>query len=186
MSKWWIVAAAVIISIIWAWYRGNKLMKAQERLLEETTRIEDIPDEDVFKVSYHGGIPEMPQPKKLNMAFTNEYLLFFNDKGDKNKIYFTSCRKVEKIVTRHDPDLKGKSIVLWGPLVGIFLRVKFRYYIVIDYIDSTNNKNNILLECEANVHKELYANINERYQIIRKALKAGLTFHMLSIIIKSI
>ena len=171
MFKWWLIGGAVLISIAWAWYRGDRLMKAREKLLNETTRIENIPDKDVYTLSYHGGIPKMPNPQKLSIALTNEYMLMFNDKGDKEKVYFSDCYKIDKIVTRHDPDLKGKSIVLWGPLVGFFLKVKFRYYIVMEYNDSANNTNNILIECEEGLHKTLYVAFNERFKNIRRELK---------------
>lgn len=170
MFKWWLIGGAMVISIAWTWYRGDRLMKARERLLNETTRIESIPDKDVYNLSYHGGIPEMPKSQKLSIAFTNEYILLFNDKV-KQKVYFSDCNKIEKIVTRRDPDLKGKSIILWGPFVGFFLKVKFRYYIVIEYNDSINNSNNILLECEEGLHKTLYLALTERFNNIRRELK---------------
>jgi hypothetical protein len=171
MLKWWLFGGAMVISIAWTWYRGDKLIKARERLLKETTRIENIPDKDVYELTYHGGIPKMPHSQKINIALIDEYVMFFNKKGEKEKVYFASCHKIEKIITRHDPDLKGKSIVLWGPLVGLFLKVKFRYYIVVEYNDSNNNANNILLECEAEKHKALYAALNNRFKNFRRELK---------------
>lgn len=164
MPYWWLIGGTGIIAMLWILFRGNKIIKARDRLLKENTRIENIDDKDVYYLSYHGGIPRISKPQKLYIALTNKYILFFNDKGAKEKIFFESCSKIDQFVTSHKPDLKGKSIVLWGPLAGLFLTVKFRYYIIIEYMDINYEKNNILFECNSNNHKLLYEGINSSYR----------------------
>ena len=173
MVKWWIIGGLVLLSIIWSWYRGDKILKARQRLLEDTTRIKSICDQDVYEVSYHGGIPNIPKAQKLYLALADEYFLFFNNKGDEQRVYYSNCFKVDKIITRHDPDLKGRSIVLWGPLIGLFLKVNFRYYIVIEYKDSTNKDNNILIECKDDMHQELLAKMKKHYKAAKRSLTAS-------------
>jgi len=168
MNKWWwVVIVALGLSIAFSFYRGNRVMAKRSKILNNTG--DDFSQEELTPLSYHGGMPNMPKPQKLNMALSDaaEYLLFFNTKGEQERIYYKDCHKVEKIVTRHDPDMKGKSVVLWGPLIGFLVKVKFRYYIVIGYTDCTNNNNNILLECDEKDHKALFEQMRRRIPSFR-------------------
>ncbi len=159
MVNWWLIGGLALIFIGWTWYRGNKMIKSRESLIRENTKLENIDHKDIYYLSYHGGIPSIPKPQKLYIAIANQHILFFNDKGDNEKVYFESFRMIDNVVTRKNPNLKGKSIVLWGPFIGLFLTVKIRYYIIIEYIDSKNNDNNILLECDSKDYKPLYDKI---------------------------
>ncbi|EHQ89413.1 hypothetical protein [Desulfosporosinus youngiae] len=163
MVNWWIIGGIAIIVIGWTWYRGNNMIKSRESLICEITRVGNINAKDIYYLSYHGGVPAIPKPQKLNIAIANQYILLFNDKGDNEKIYFRSFRKIDKLTTRKGPNLKGKSIVLWGPFVGLFLQVKLRYFIIIEYLDSNNQNNNILFECDLKGHKDLYDKIYGYY-----------------------
>lgn len=156
-NKWLIILGVSIFSVVWILYRGNKIMKNREMILKDATC--NIKPEDMIFLVYHGGIPELPKPQKLNLGLSDEYLLFFNDRGEYERIFYQECHNVDKIVTRHVPDTKGKSVVLWGPLIGFLLKVRYRYYIVIEYKDSMDKKNNILLECNQNNHLSLFEKI---------------------------
>lgn len=159
MLNWWLIGGVALIFLGWTWYRGNKTIKFRESLIRENTKLENIDDKDIYYLSYHGGIPSIPKPQKLYVAIANQYILFFNDEGNSVKICSESFRMIDNVVTKKKPNLKGKSIILWGPFIGFFLTVKLRYYIIVEYIDSNNHDNNILLECESQSHKQLYNRI---------------------------
>lgn len=153
MGSGLILGGAVLISFIVLTIRGDKKVKDKKKIFEEIKLKMKISAEILAFLSYHGGVPLIPKPQKLNVALADDGLLLFTNQGASGKIDFSCCKKVEKFSTRKNPDLKGKSIVLWGPFVGLFLRPKIRHFIVVKYKDMRGLENNLLLEAGDN--KEL-------------------------------
>lgn len=154
-----VLGGLAIITFIIIILRGDKKLREREKVIEELTQEENTNLEMLGSLPYHGGFPQIPRPQKLNIALTHDSLLLFSDKGDSGKVELINCKKVEKFTTRKNPNLKGKSIVLWGPFVGLFSKPKFRHFIVIKYKDIRNENNNLLLEAH---------NINELDKVYTK------------------
>lgn len=156
MAKWLIITICIstLIFLIII-YRGNKQVKQRDAILENVARIENCPIEQIAYLSYHGGFPQIPKPQKMNIALTDDHLVMITKEGIIGKVDYARFKKCDKFTTKKNPDLRGKSIVLWGPFVGIFLKTKTRHFIVINYLDINKEKNNILLECKDSNELEL-------------------------------
>lgn len=166
MSSGLIIGGALLVSISFLTIRGDKEVKKREKLFEEIKLKEDASAKILGFMAYHGGFPPIPKPQKLNIAVADDGLLLFTNQGVSGKIDFACFQKVEKFTTRKHPDLKGKSIVLWGPFVGLFLKPKIRHFIVVKYKDIRSMNNNILVECgnakeQENVFKTIYSNFKK-------------------------
>lgn len=162
MSTGLILGGAVLVSFAILTIRGDKKVKDREKIFQEIKLKENITAETLGFMAYHGGFPPIPKPQKLNIAIADDGLLLFTNQGTSGKIEFNNFKKVEKFTTRKHPDLKGKSIVLWGPFVGLFLKPKIRHFIVVKYKDMRDVENNLLVECgsikeQESVFKTIYS-----------------------------
>lgn len=165
MSSGLIIGGAVLLSLIILTIRGDKKVKEREKIFEEIKSKEKTSAEILAFLSYHGGFPLIPKPQKLNIALADDGLLLFTNQGVSGKVEFSCCKKLEKFSTRKNPDLKGKSIVLWGPFIGLFLKPKIRHFIVLNYEDMRGLDNNLLLEAsdnkeQENVFRKIYNGFN--------------------------
>jgi len=146
MEKWLVVAGVGLLTFLMLFLRGNKLLVEREKLLEKLGKEDGTSVEHLAVVSYHGGYPPLPKPQKLNIAVSDQYMVLMNRNGEIGKINFNTWADIDKFTTRKNPDMKGKSIVLWGPMVGIFLRPKLRHFVVVNYTDVNDCDNNLLIE----------------------------------------
>ncbi len=149
MAKWLIITSIIstLIFLIII-YRGNQQVKRRDTVLENVARIENCEIEHIGYFSYHGGYPQIPKPQKMNIALADDCFLMITNEGIKGKVDYARFKKYDKFTTKKNPDLRGKSVVLWGPFIGIFLKPKIRHFMVINYLDINNEHNNILLECK--------------------------------------
>ncbi len=157
-----IASGIIFLMLIVMFLRGHQIAKAKEKMVERVTKVENDRAQILGYLPYHGGLPSIPKPQKLNIATTNDSLLLFTNEGVSEKVIYEKCKKVEKFTTRKSPDLKGKSIVLWGPFVGIFLKPKIRHFIVLNYQDGHHKENNLLLETDSKteqdkIYEKIYA-----------------------------
>lgn len=169
MAKWFIITSAISTLIFLVIiYRGNKQVKDRDAILENVTRIENCEIEHIGYFSYHGGYPQIPKPQKMNIALSDDYLLMVTKEGIKGKVDYARFRKCYKFTTKKHPDLRGRSVVLWGPFLGIFLKPKIKHFMVINYLDINEEENNILLECKEPNELEM---INEKVEKSWKSYK---------------
>lgn len=146
MDNWLIMAAAVMLSLLILFYRGNKKLAFNKTVLENTARINHIDINNMVNVSYHGGYPHIPKPQKMYIGLSDEYLLLLTNEGATGKIYFDKWNKIDKFTIRKEPDLKGRSIVLWGPFVSLLNKASIRHFVFVNYQDINGQENNILIE----------------------------------------
>ena len=151
-----IIGGLFLVSFIILTIRGDKKLKEKEKIFDEVKIKENIAAEILGFLSYHGGFPPIPKPQKLNVALADDGLLLFTNQGFSGKINFACCKNV---------DLKGKSIVLWGPFVGLFLKPKIRHFMVVNYKDMEGIDNNLLLEASDNKElEEIFGKINNGFK----------------------
>lgn len=169
MAKWLIITSSIstLIFLIII-YRGNKQVKCRDSILENMARVENSEIEHIGYLSYQGGFSQIPKPQKMNIALSDDYLVMVTKEGIKGKVDYARFRKCDKFTTKKHPDLRGRSIVLWGPLVGAFLKPKIRHFMVINYLDINKEENNILLECKDANELEM---INEKVEKTWKSYK---------------
>ncbi len=148
MTKWLIIGSVSVLTFLIIIYRGNRQIKCRDTILENMARIDNNEIEHIGYVSYQGGYPPIPKPQKLNIALSDDYLLMVTKEGIKGKVDYSRWIKCDKFTTKKNPDLRGKSVVLWGPFLGIFLKPKIRHFMVINYLDVNREENNILIECK--------------------------------------
>lgn len=163
-----IIASVTVLVFFIIIYRGNKQMKLRDTILENMARIENAEVEHIGYVSYHGGYPQIPKPQKLNIALSDEYFLMVTNEGIRGKINYVRVKKCYKFITKKTPDLRGKSVVLWGPFLGIFMKPKIRHFVVVNYLDVNREENNILIECKDNTELGI---INDKIQKSWKSYK---------------
>lgn len=146
-------------------YRGNKIARAQEDLLNKIVAKEKVLIEQLASISYHGGLLEMPKIQKLRIALTEEYLILLTFSGEYVKSFFNTWKGIEKftIVKRHDH--RDRSMVLFGPFNDLIFKDKFRHFITIKYKDNRGIENNILIEhSNEEVRNDIYDKINTVYK----------------------
>lgn len=149
MSKAIIIAAVFVMIMILLILKGDRKLKVKEGLVHRITKVENDNAEYLAFLAYHGGFPMISRPQKIHLALAHDGLILFTEKGANGKINFSRCKKVEKFTTKKNPDLKGKSIVLWGPFMAIWLKPKIRHFLFINYQDSVDRNNNVLLEASS-------------------------------------
>ncbi len=169
MAKWLIITSGIsTLLFLIILYRGNKQVKHRDSIFENVAKIDDCEIEHIGYLSYHGGYPQIPKPQKMNIALSNDYMLMVTKEGIQGKVDYAKFRKCDKFTTRKRPDLKGRSIVLWGPFMGIFLKPKIRHFIVVNYLDINGEQNNVLLECKEADELEM---VNEKVERAWKSYK---------------
>ncbi|NPV27550.1 MAG: hypothetical protein HPY81_08960 [Firmicutes bacterium] len=170
----WVIAALLILGYFF--FCGHRKLKEIKRV-ETMVKAENKNMEVFGSVTYHGGFPPMPKPSHLSVGLSDEYLVLYDRKGNYGRVYFDRFKNIEKFTTRTEADLKGKSVVFWGPLAPLVFRAKIRHFVVINYIDINDEENNILLETkELPEQKELYNRLKSakrKYKWSRHGLTQG-------------
>ena len=100
-------------------------------------------------VSYHGGLPEIARPQKLNIAVSRDYLLLFPNTTRFCKVALGRWHDIETFTTKLKYDPKKQSLILWGPLSHLLHKDMSRHFIVIRYVDTENQENHLLLSIRA-------------------------------------
>jgi hypothetical protein len=158
----------LLVTLTVFFYRGNRLMKSREELLERIGSEDNEHLETLGVMSYHGGFPEIPKPQKLTIGLGNSYLVLLTNKGAVGKSPLSCWQNIEhfSILVKHDP--KQRSMVLWGPLNNIMFKDRKRHFITIKYEDPDGQENNLLLEYSSKEKlKEIFDKLNSRWKMHR-------------------
>ena len=97
-------------------YRGKQALERRKSFFEHISEIDETELEYLDYISYHGGLPEIPKPQKLNIAVAKDYLLLFSNPTRFCKVAFGRWRDIETFSTKLKKDPRKQSLVLWGPL----------------------------------------------------------------------
>jgi len=135
---------AVLVVVGFSFYRGSRRLKKIEQF--EAMLNNESPNVKIGKAVYHGGFPPMPRPAHVSVGISEEYIVFYDENGVNGRINFNQFIKIDKFTTRKEPDLKGRSLILYGPLVPIIFTAKIKHFITINYVDVNNEENNIVFE----------------------------------------
>ena len=134
-----LVCATVVVAYLGFFgYRGKQALQRRKSFFKHLCEIDKTELEYLDYVSYHGGLPEIPKPQKLNIAVAKDYLLLFSNPARFCKVPFGRWHDIETFTTKLKKDPKKQSLVLWGPLSHFLHRDIVRHFIVIHYIDSEN------------------------------------------------
>lgn len=167
MSFWVVIAGIFILFLGVAYFRGDRKLKEIKKV--ESLVNEKLENVKAGEVTYQGGFPPMPKPTQVTVGVSEDYMVLYDFKGTCGKVDFGQVKKIEKITTRKRPDTRGRSFVLWGPLVPLLLKVKIQHFIVINYIDVNQEENNVLFQSKdaAQINK-VYEELNSRWHKYKK------------------
>jgi len=141
-----LVCAVALAILCFLWYRGNRVLRRRDSFLEHIREVEQTELEYLDCIHYHGGLPEIPKPQKLNIAVSGAYLLLFSNAMRFGKVPFDRWHETEVFTTKRKQDPARLSIVTWGPWSQLVRKDIVRHFMVIHYIDSENQDNHLLLE----------------------------------------
>lgn len=141
------LGVAILTVCGYSFLRGYRKLKELERI-DEQVHQEHCLLEVLGWVSYHGGVPLLPRPTSLKLGIASDCLVLYDARGGSGRVDFASIKKVDSFATLTKPNLKNKSVVMWGPLAPMLFRAKSRYFVVISYQDINGEDNNILLESQ--------------------------------------
>jgi hypothetical protein len=161
-----LVCATVVVAYLGFFgYRGSQALKRRKSFLRRISEIDKTELEYLDHISYHGGLPEIPKPQKLNIAVAQDYLLLFTNATRFCKVAFGRWHDIETFTTKLKHDPKKQSLVMWGPVSHLLHRDRVRHFIVIHYIDAEDQENHLLLE-HPNPEwlKELYERLSSAYK----------------------
>ena len=127
--------------------RGKQALKRRKSFFQHIRAIDKTELEYLGYIPYHGGLPEIPEPRKLNIAVSRDYLLLFSNTVHFGKITFSRWHAIETFTTKRKQGAGKQSLILWGPLNHLPRRDMVRHFIVIRYIDRENQENHLLLKC---------------------------------------
>jgi hypothetical protein len=163
-----LVCAIVMVACLGFFgFRGTRAIQRRELFFQHICEIDKTELEYLDYVSYHGGLPEIPKPQKLNIAVSRDYLLLFSNTIRFCKVAFGRWQDIETFTTKLDA--KKQSLVLWGPLSPLLHRDTVRHFIVIHYIDAENQENHLLLEHPNPERlKELYERLSSEHKSFRR------------------
>ncbi|MGO9376293.1 MAG: hypothetical protein ACLQBD_29950 [Syntrophobacteraceae bacterium] len=161
-----LVCAIVVVACLGFFgYRGKQALQRRKSFFQRISEIDKTELEYLDYISYHGGLPEIPKPQKLNIAVAQDYLLLFPNATRFSKVAFGRWHDIETFTTKLKHDAKKQSLVLWGPLSHLLNRDIVRHFIVIHYTDAENQENHLLLEHPNPERlKELYERLSEAYK----------------------
>lgn len=141
-----IIAAVIVLYLSLLGFRGGQVIRRRENIIRFIEESDGVEIEYLDYLSYQGGFPEIRTPQKLNLAVAKDYVLLFTNKAVHGKLRFSKCNKIETFMTRTKRHLGRQSIVMWSPLNNFLSKETFRHFIVINYTDSEDQENNIVLE----------------------------------------
>lgn len=161
-----LVCAIVVVACLGFFgYRGSHALKRRKSFLQHICETGKTEVEYLDYISYHGGLPEIPKPQKLNIAVAQDYLLLFSNETRVCKVAFGRWHDIETFTTKLKHDPRKQSLVLWGPLSHLLHRDIVRHFMVIHYIDTEDQENHLLLEHPNQERlKELYERLSSAYK----------------------
>ena len=161
-----LVCAIVVVACLgFLGCRGQRTLQRRKSFFQHISEINKTELEYLDYISYHGGLPEIPKPQKLNIAVAQDYLLLFPDATHFCKVAFGRWHDIETFTTKLKHDPKKQSLVLWGPVSHLLHRDIVRHFIVIHYVDVENQENHLLLEHPNPERlKELYERLSSAYK----------------------
>jgi len=146
-------------------YREKQAIQRRESFFQHIHEIDKTELEYLGSISYHGGLPEIPRPQKLNIAVSRDYLLLFSNTTRFCKVAFDRWHDIETFTTKRKQDARKQSLVLWGSLSHLLHKDMLRHFIVVHYIDSENQENHLLLEHPNQEKlKEFYERLSSAYK----------------------
>jgi hypothetical protein len=160
----------IIFTIASAWiavlvHKGNRVVKRQQELIRQLAVADGKAIEELSFVSYHGGLPAIPIPQKINLALSDDYLVLVTNKGEYGKVPFSSWKKIETFTTLRKHDPKDRSMVLFGPFNNLLFKDAVRHFIAINHEDSNGQDNNLLLEHkDPKVCEDLYMKLDSGFR----------------------
>ncbi len=160
-----LVCAIAVACLGFFGYRGKQVLRRRESFFQRIRESDKTELEYLGYISYHGGLPEIPKPQKLNIAVSKDYLLLFSNTTRFGKVAFGRWHEIETFTTKRKQDPRKQSLVLWGPLSHLLHKDTVRHFIVIHYIDTENQENHLLLEHPDQERlKELYERLSSAYK----------------------
>jgi len=166
MGKVLLVCAVVVAYLGFVGYRGKRALRRRESLFQHIREIDKTELEYLGYISYHGGLPEIPKPQKLNIAVSKDYLLLFSNAARFGKVAFDRWHEIETFTTKRQQDPGKQSLMLWGPLYHLLQKKDMvRHFIVVHYTDAENQENHLLIEHPNQERlKELYERLSSAYK----------------------
>jgi len=169
MNYWMVFIGFTLLYAAFTFFQGSRKYKETQRI-EESVQAQ-IPHFTIGKANYQGGFPPMPKLAKvtLGIADDNTGLVMYDKNGTTGKIEFVRIMKTEKFTTKKDPDLKGRSVVLYGPLVPFIFRPKISHFCIVNYIDINDEQNNLVFHStDKQEIDRIYKSLDESWKSYKK------------------
>lgn len=171
MNYFMVFIGVTLLYAAFTFYQGSRVYKETQRI-EESVR-EKFPNTTIGKANYQGGFPPMPKLAKVTVGITldSNALVMFNKNGTAGEIEFERILKIEKFTTKKNPDFKGRSVVLYGPLVPLIFKPKIAHFCIVRYIDIDNEENNLVLQSPDKTEiDQIYKNLHESWKGFKKQI----------------
>ncbi len=160
-----LVCAVAVACLGFLGYRGKKALQRRESFFQHIRETDKTELEYLGSISYHGGLPEIPKPQKLNIAVTRDYLLLFPNTTRFCKVAFDSWHDIETFTTKRKREARKQSLVMWGAMSHLLHKDTVRHFIVVHYIDTENQENHLLFEHPDQERlKEIYESLSSAYK----------------------
>lgn len=164
-----LVCAVTVASLCFFGCRGSREIHRRELFFQHMREIDKTDLEYLDYVSYHGGLPEIARPQKLNIAVSRDYLLLFSNTTRFCKVALGRWHDIETFTTKLKYDPKKQSLILWGPLSHLLHKDMSRHFIVIRYVDTENQENHLLLQHSSQKRlKELYERLSSEHKSFQR------------------
>jgi len=161
-----LVCAVVVAYLGFLGYRGKQALRRRESFFQHTCEIDKTELEYLGYISYHGGLPEIPKPQKLNIAVSKDYLMLFSQATRFGKVAFDRWHEIETFATKSKQEAVKQSLMLCGPLPHLLHKKEMvRHFIVVHYTDAENQENLLLIEHPNQERlKELHERLSSAYK----------------------
>ncbi|MBP2656182.1 MAG: hypothetical protein H6Q73_3751 [Firmicutes bacterium] len=160
--------AACLIFLMIAGLIGYKKKKKADNVISQITNellFQNPHTELLGPMTYHGGFPPMPKPSVLQMGVNHDNLILYNYQGWSDKVNVRDWCSVEKFTVQKKADYVVGSVTLLGPLVPLFFRDTFKYFITIKYIDIDREENHLVLETgNSKLQEQVYTKLFRHYR----------------------
>jgi hypothetical protein len=134
------IICAVVLFFIFVMYRGDRLLKAKDKLDRRMEEIYGPMTEIVDNVNYQGGFPPMPKPVRLSLGITESELVLFDKLGNNGRVEYGKIKKTDRFTTKTERKRKF-GLMAYGPLAMVLNKPTFRYFFTVEYIDIDNDDN---------------------------------------------
>jgi hypothetical protein len=142
-----LVCTVVVAYLGFLGYRGKQALRRRDSFFQHIREIDKTQLEYLGYISYHGGLPEIPKPQKLNIAVSKDYLMLFSKTTRFGKVAFDRWHEIETFATKPKQEAVKQSLMLWGPLTHLLHKKDMvRHFIVVHYTDAENQENHLLIE----------------------------------------